>query len=86
MKELFQESVTGLNDLVRQQLTYVNEERIGERRCEISVSQSLKSLTVANLEQSIFLAGGFAANDYLCTELMTFARRYGIDVYRPEDG
>jgi len=71
MKDLFRESIDGLNKLVRQQITYVNEERIGERRCEVS---------------SIFLAGGFAANDYLYNEVTRFARRYGyVNVYRAND-
>jgi hypothetical protein len=88
MKDLFRESIDGLNKLVRQQITYVNEERIGERRCEVSVCCTYLKVRIGNAEvkKSIFLAGGFAANNYLYNEVTRFARGYGyVNVYRAND-
>jgi hypothetical protein len=48
MKDLFKESIDGLNKLIRQQITYVNEERIGERRCEVSVCCASHTTYISN--------------------------------------
>jgi hypothetical protein len=38
MKDFFKESVNGLKDLLKEQITFVDEVHLGERRCKVSVS------------------------------------------------